>query len=159
MRYLALLAMMAAFPKFEQFPAGPAYKGKPAEPVLRTARQRTFRTRIVEAAKEGANFAGHYRIAEWGCGAGCVAFAFIDVKSGAVYDAPFSGLAWSAAPLRYEGTISSTADDFRSLAYRIDSRLLIARGCPEEKDCGSYFYEWTGTRLKLIRKEPAAAVQ
>ena len=32
------------------------------------------------------------------------------------------------------------------------SRLLIARGCPEEKNCASYFYEWTGAQFKLLRK-------
>ena len=41
-------------------------------------------------------------------------------------------------------------DSIVPLAYKLDSRLLIARGCPEEENCGSYFYEWTGTKFKLI---------
>jgi hypothetical protein len=45
------------------------------------------------------------------------------------------------------------------LAYKLDSRLLIVRGCPEEKNCGTYCYEWTGTRFKPIRKIGAVGVQ
>ncbi|MBZ5605341.1 MAG: hypothetical protein LAO79_23835 [Acidobacteriia bacterium] len=37
------------------------------------------------------------------------------------------------------------------LAYKLESRLLIVHGCPEEKNCGTYFYEWTGVSLKLLR--------
>ena len=38
------------------------------------------------------------------------------------------------------------------LTYKLDSRLLMVRGCPEYENCGSYFYEWTGTQFKLIDK-------
>jgi hypothetical protein len=43
-------------------------------------------------------------------------------------------------------------DGFQPVAYKLTSRLLMVRGCPEEENCGSYFYEWTGSRFKLIRK-------
>ena len=49
--------------------------------------------------------------------------------------------------------------DAEPLAYKLDSRLLVVRGCPKEENCGSYFFEWTGSRFKLIRKVAAASVQ
>lgn len=32
--------------------------------------------------------------------------------------------------------------DFQGLQYKQDSRLLIADGCPEERDCGTHYYVW-----------------
>jgi hypothetical protein len=144
MLQLVLVTLLAQL--FEQFPAGEIFKGAPARPVLKTAGQRQFRTVIREAAGKGANFAGHYTIAQWGCGAGCISIALIDAKKGTVYDGPFAVLGWGW-PQFGEGS--------EPLSFRADSRLLIVRGCPEEKNCGAYFYEWTGSSLKLIRKAPA----
>ena len=55
-----------------------------------------------------------------------------------------------------EGKYSSDQDEFQPLDFRLESSLLIVRGCPEEKNCASYFYEWTGSLFKLVQK--AAAV-
>lgn len=140
------LAAADQIPKFENYPAGEVYKGPAAKPVLATRFQRLYRTRIRQAAEEPANFAGHYKIAEWGCGAGCVQIAVIDVKSGAVSDGPFSLLSYDSQ-FTYEG------DD--QLEYRVTSRLLIARGCPQEKNCGTYYYEWNGKAFQRIRYAPA----
>ena len=113
---------------------------QPAAPILRTRQQRAFRTAIREAAAKGPNFADHYTIAQWGCGAGCVSMAVIDSKTGCVDDGPFRILATETS---------------EPLTFRLDSNLLTVRGCPEEKNCGSYFYEWTGSRFKLLRKTTA----
>jgi hypothetical protein len=153
MLQLVLVTLLAQL--FEQFPAGEIFKGAPARPVLKTAGQRQFRTVIREAAGKGANFAGHYTIAQWGCGAGCISIALIDAKKGTVYDGPFAVLGWGWPQFKYEGKYSANDEGFEPLSFRIDSRLLIVRGCPEDTDCGSYFYEWTGSSLKLIRKVPA----
>ena len=133
----------AARPSFDSYPATEVFKGTPAPPILRTSHQRMFRTMIRDAAKKGPNFAGHYMIASWGCGAGCVSLALIDEKTGTVYDGPFGTIAWTPSQGESE-----------PLSFRTNSRLLIARGCPEEdeKACGSYFYEWTGSTFKLLRK-------
>src|SRR5215467_10781095 len=81
-------------PRAEDYkvPESENFSGKPAAPVFQTAGQRKFRTMIAEAAAKGPNFAGHYRIAEWGCGGGCVQFAVVDSRSGAIYDGPFGVL-------------------------------------------------------------------
>jgi len=131
----------AGLPKFEQFKVSEIFKGAPAAPQLKTASQRTFRTMIRDAAKKGPNFAGHYAVAEWGCGASCVSMAVIDVQSGAVYDGP---------------TVDVSPFDAESagFSYHVDSRLMIVRGCPNEKNCGAYYYEWTGSAFKLLRQVP-----
>ncbi len=154
MLFLIAGAVLAqAPPSFEQFAVTETFSGKPAAPILKTRGQRMFRARIREAAAKGPNFAGHYTIAEWGCGAGCVSIALIDAKDGRVFAGPFESLSWSL--VKYEGKYASNADDFVPLSFRRDSHLLVARGCPQDKDCASYFYEWTGSQFKLLRKIPA----
>jgi hypothetical protein len=139
-------------PRFEDYPVTAIFKGTPALPKLRRPGDRLFRTRIREGAAKGPNFAGHYTIADWGCGMGCVSIAIVDASDGRIYDAPFTALAWGMPLMKHEG-------EFQPVDYKLNSRLLIVRGCPEEENCGSYFYEWTGSRFKLIRKVAALAVQ
>jgi hypothetical protein len=144
---LSFLAAAGDIPTFEQFKVMDKYKGQLASPILRTRMQRTFHTVIRDAAQSGPNFAGHFTLAEWGCGAGCVSMAIVDAKTGTAYDGPFNLLGYDLSNV-YEG-------GEEQLEFRIDSRLVIARGCPGEKDCGTYYYEWTGDRFKLVRKAPA----
>ncbi len=59
------------------------YKGEPA--AVRYADFEDaieFKTVIEASIKEGANFAGKYRVAEWGCGTACQNTAVIDLKTG-----------------------------------------------------------------------------
>ena len=150
-------AQKETLPAFDQFRAGETFTGKPAPPKI-TGSHRSYRTRIRERAAKGPNFAGRYTIAEWGCGSSCVSIAIIDAKDGSVYDGPFGFLGFGM-PLKYEERYSPTTDRFEPLSYRIDSRLLIVRGCPQEENCASYFYEWADSRFKLIRKLPAVEVK
>lgn len=150
-------AQSAKAPNFEQFPSTETFSGKPAAPVFQTAGQRKFRTMIREGAAKGPNFAGRYTIADWGCGAGCVSIAVIDAKDGKVYDGPFSVLSWDM--FTYEGKYKSNTPEFAPLEFQKGSRLLIARGCPEEEKCASYFYEWVAPKFKLIRKIEATRIR
>jgi len=146
-------------PRFQDFPPSEIFNGKPAPPRLATARDRQFRSRIREGAATGPNFAGHYTIVEWGCGAGCVSMTLVDAKNGTILPVPFDVLGLGANVLKYESTILSNADGFQPLSYKKDSRLLIARGCPGQKNCASYFYELTAeSKFKLISKTPAITV-
>jgi hypothetical protein len=153
---LALGLHAQEYPSFDQFRVTQVFSGKPAPPVFRTPDERMFRTTIREGAKDGPNFAGHYTIAQRGCGAGCVSMVVVDRADGRIYRGPFKVLSWEL--LKYEGRYPSNGDSFEPLSFQTDSRLLIVRGCPEEKDCASYFYEWAGTQFKLLRKVAAAAI-
>jgi hypothetical protein len=133
-------------PKFADYPVATAFRGTPAAPKFATPGQRQFRTAIRDATAKGPNFAGHYRIAEWGCGTGCVQIAVVDVQTGEVYDGPFGALP--------NGAISFDAypADQSGISYRLDSSLLVIRGCPNEKDCAGYYYLWSENRFKQLTK-------
>lgn len=140
-------------PRFEDYSISSVFSGKPAEPIFARG-QEGFRTRIRKSARKGPNFAGHFTIAEWGCGSGCVSFAVVDAVSGRLYPAvPFVGLA-----VPYQG--AATGREYEGLEYRLNSSLLIADGCPEdsksddsskfEKNCGIRYYKWERDRFVLI---------
>lgn len=153
---------IGTFPKFEDFSVQTTFKGTPAPPILRTHEQRMYRTSIRYGAKGGPNFAGHYTIAKWGCGSACVSIAIIDATTGIVWDDPFQTLIFGTL-LKYDLGLKDDhgnyIDDEEPLMYKLDSRLLIARGCPGQdfQKCAAYFYEWTGSKLRLLRKVPATS--
>src|SRR5262249_13465907 len=113
---------------------------------------RTMRTRLSEAFRSGVNFAGHYIVASWGCGTGCISGAVIDARNGNVY----WPLPLYALGVWYEG--NSYVDN--PVDYRKNSRLLIITGSPGVKDNqpenpnGKYFYEWREDQLKLVKFIP-----
>ena len=151
---LALIPTLAlqAAPDFQDYavPASQIFKGKSAAPRFKTAGQRNFRTMIREGATKGAVFAGHYAVAQWGCGSACVQVALIDVQTGEVFDGPLGAL--PDARISFELTGDADRDAKQGIEYRIDSRLWIARGCPNEANCGVYYYEWMGAGFKLLSR-------
>ena len=68
-------------PQFTEFPAGEVFSAKPASPKFVHSGDQRFRTRIRDGASRGPNFAGHYTIADWGCGTSCVSIAVVDARS------------------------------------------------------------------------------
>ncbi len=126
-------------PQFDDFPTHRIYKGKPAAVDLGSNPQApTYRTRLKEAAPKGPCFAGHYTVAEWGCGSNCQSINFIDVRNGKVID-------------------GVTTD--RSAEYRLDSDLFIANPSDDEEfayedDPGAFipisYYVMQNGRLNLI---------
>jgi hypothetical protein len=119
-------------PRFEQYRVAKIYRGKPAVPILRTAEDREYRTRIRRGAKDGPNFAGHYTVIMVGCGTECASFLIVDAETGRIF---------ARAQKKY--TCEPT--------FKLDSRLMETDSC----DCSRLFWEWTGTELKLITKAPA----
>jgi hypothetical protein len=147
---LGLLVSLAVFtfgqariPQFKDFPANGNYAGKNA-PVIITRRDRMFRTILREAAKEQPNFAGHYILAAWGCGAGCLMGAVIDANTGKVHWFPHSICCWSEI---------ERDDGFTPIAFRLNSRLIVFTGLrnEQERDQGAHFYEFGKTGFKYIR--------
>ena len=151
---VSVLYSQPHWPRFEQYSTTEKVSGKPAPPILKTPGDRLFRTVIREGAAKGPNFAGHYTIVEWGCGSACVSIAVVDAKTGQIRESPFSILGYGTS-LKFPDGTRTHADEFEELAYRLSSRLLIVRGCPEDKGCGAYYYEWTGSRFKLLHKGAA----
>lgn len=127
----------APLPKFEDYRV-PEYHGKTAPPLIRTADERQFRTRLRYAGREKANFAGHYVLTTWGCGAACVTGALIDAKTGKVYWLPFTICCW---PLEVENPLS----------YRLDSSLIVFTGSRGEQGGGVYYYKFDGRQFVPLR--------
>lgn len=144
--------MPADNPRFEDFPALSSFKGKPAAPKVRAdKRSWMFRTELREAAAEGPNFAGHYRLASWGCGAACFQWAIIDLQSGKVFH-PVNLASTEHVNVEeslYEGEI-------HAVQVRTDSRLLVVIGGinGDPKRRGISWFVWDGRQLKRIRFVP-----
>lgn len=148
--FFAQAASHGGLPQLEDYKVTNVYTGKPSPPVLANREQRLYRTVIRKAAATGPNFAGHYTIAEWDLGSNIGEFAIIDAQTGSVH-IPFRTVAFPP--------MFTYVDDPKlppqAQVFHLDSRLLLIRGCPDERGCGSYFFEWTGAALKLLRRIPA----
>jgi hypothetical protein len=139
--FLVSPAMAEAPPSFQDYPVTEHFAGSPAEPVLSAPDARKFRTVLRDNAKSGPNLAGHFTLARWGCGAGCISWAIIDANSGVVWMAPF--------------TVSDPAGVSdpklqHSLNSQVDSELIVAVGSRNETGGGKYYYRWHDNKLSLI---------
>lgn len=161
-------------PRFENFPVVETFAGPRIEPALSSSEERRYRAVIrngvakgfgvadgltgKELAKPGPDFAGHYVIVTWGCGSPCLMAAIVDLKTGRVYPPPFHhgrGRSYFQVPWAFPMT--------PPLAYRTNSRLLIANVCEEDTTvtvggqpdfeahrCGAHYFVMNPDRLKLI---------
>jgi hypothetical protein len=158
---LSALVLLPVFPSAAQNAKRPAFTSYPATVEKARAKSinfkndpgaRTMRTRLKEALAGGTNFAGHYIVAGWGCGTGCISGAIIDARNGNVY----WPLPLYALGVWYDG--NNYVEN--PVEYRKNSRLLIIRGSPgvkdndPEKPNGEYYYEWFENNLKQVKFIP-----
>jgi hypothetical protein len=135
----------ASRPQFADYAVHHVYKGAPAAPKI-TKHWRSYRTRIREGAKSRVEFAGHYTVPRWGCGAGCSDFVIVDSITGEI----FNGFVVAELPL----TWMEKNGERERMEFHANSRLIRFNGCPNEQNCGFYDYVMIeGRGLKLIRKE------
>ena len=153
-RYFPLLLLVcgvspAAFgqsraPQFKHYPVSERYHGPQAVPKLVQGTPAWyFRTRIREAARQMPNFAGHYVLATWGCGAECLSSAIIDVKTGEVYTDAGSVCCW------FNPDLPAKPADFKPIEFRINSRLVVFTGVLNEEGRNEPHY-FTFERGKLV---------
>jgi hypothetical protein len=130
-------------PRFAAYAVPKERAFRPAPVRLETRDARLFRTQLRTQAKEPPDFAGHYRVAYWGCGTGCMSFAVVDQKTGRVSFPPDFNIVEqvAAAPLDH-------------VTNQVGSRLLIVTGMldEDEKRLGVYFYEMTPKGLKRVKR-------
>lgn len=102
-----------------------------------------FRSRLREAAKEKPNFAGHYILTAWGCGAQCLMGAVINAKTGRVSWFPHTTCCWG----------TEVDDRFEPIEFRLNSRLVVFSGLRNEKegDDGAHFYKFENGRFVHLR--------
>ncbi|MDR5882102.1 hypothetical protein [Caballeronia sp. LZ032] len=129
-------------PVFADYPTVVEPSSRPIKPKLNSSQSRRYATQISTAARGKINFAGHYILAEWGCGAGCVMAAAIDSNTGKVVMLPFTVSDW---PL----------DITEPLAYRKDGALLTVHGSRNEQGQGTYYYRFDGSAFTPVKTTDA----
>ena len=129
-------AQAASSPDFADYPAKASTASSQA-PLQLDRASRRYRTILRDASYHPADFAGHYVLANWGCGAGCVVVAAIDKSSGKV--------------VMFPSTVSDWPDDIEEpLAYHLDSRLLVVHGRLDESGQGVHYFAFDGRHFKPI---------
>ncbi len=126
----AMLATASAdelLPRFDQYPVREKFSGPVAKPVLRSKQDREFRGQLLRAARLRPNFAGHYVMTTFGCGATCVMAGALDARTGYVTWLPFTVCCGNYA-------------DKEPIEFRQDSALLVIRGMRNESSDGIYYY-------------------
>ncbi|HEY2932065.1 MAG TPA: hypothetical protein VGK99_09980 [Acidobacteriota bacterium] len=158
-------------PDFEDYPVNEIFHGKPARPVLATSWARQFRTRIREGVtkgwgvdhnskeRAGPNFAGHYSVITWGCGAGCLRMVIADLRTGRLYPPPLSQTKTG------EGRITlphAVVGPVRSEFY-LGSGLFIMEDCPNDYDhrkrtCDEGYFVMDRDRWRLVHRVKGEAL-
>ena len=129
-------------PVFEDYAVAVVATPTTPKPVLNSARAREFRSAIRRAAREEVNFAGHYRLAIWGCGSDCWGFAIVNKINGKVYTQP---------GVDHVGGVMGSMDVL--VDFRKDSRLIILAGALNDDEVyqtGKFYYLWNGSAMKLL---------
>jgi hypothetical protein len=160
---VAALAQDAGTPRFEDYPTKAVFTGTPAAPILVSADQRMYRTRIRNGVSTGSdvwigsyknpikakgpNFAGHFFVIRWGCGSQCMMMATVDAETGKVYEPPLADQNSLLVPL---DNLSDMETDLRP-----DSSLLILRNAcrnfKDRKTCGTYYFNWRDNHFDLVK--------
>jgi hypothetical protein len=155
MRWLHLLTFIVALSgtagsQSWPFHAHPAVimRGAPAHPKLQTPLEEEHATVIRESAARGPNFAGHFRVVDWGCGTSCGVYVIVDERNGKVFDPPELA---RGVELGVSGP-----------KFRVNSTLMVVASCPPQgvyglKNCQRKFYEWNGSDLVLLKTEPVTS--
>jgi hypothetical protein len=134
---LSVAAHAGAPPAYDSYAVAPDIPVRSAPVRLDSAESKRYAAMLREGARQKANFAGHYVLTSWGCGASCTMSAAIDAKTGTVAWLPFTVCCWDL-------------DITEPLEFKIDSRLLVVHGSRNEKGGGTYFYEFDGKHFRLI---------
>jgi hypothetical protein len=131
----AAMAQDESYP-FDKYPASNIFRGRPATPILDSRKAREYRTTIRYSAKRGPDFAGHYTIADWGCGSQCSNFVVIDAITGRVYVPPDNVSFSIGGPI-----------------YRLNSTLVVTEQLASPQGPGEVdYYKWNGSNFLLLKK-------
>ena len=131
--------------RFEDFAVEVETIASPVPPRLDTAQARRMRTMLRGATKQPPNFAGHFRVVEWGCGTCCYEFAILNLRTGAAWFPSFF--------LSCGYTAASAVTGEAGTYYRPDSTLLVLRGARNEAtSAATYYYRWDGSELRLLKE-------
>jgi len=141
-------------PKFEQYSAEVTNLPMTAKLDLKSHDWAShYRTVIRQQMKAGPNFADHYRVAGWGCGASCTMFGVVDLTTGKLITAP--GVESVVGNhLDADDFLKQGYHQFWGARYRKDSALLVLVGMINEDETkeGAFYYVLRDGKLKLVHK-------
>lgn len=104
-----------------------------------------FVKRILEAAKQGPNFAGSYTLIMWSCGFVCVSSAVVDQKTKKVYFVEFTASDCPyASPRKAVLEFSKESD-----VIKING-VVEWDGGKKVSKCGVHTFQWIGNRMKYL---------
>jgi hypothetical protein len=126
---------------FESYPEKAIDGNSVKKPILASKLARQYKTVITLSMSEPPNFAGHYRVVQWGCGTDCRGFAIVNKLTGKTYTLP---------GVEYIGGVMG--NDENRLDYRKDSRLFVITGVMNDEIEGKFFYLWKNEKLQLLAK-------
>ncbi len=128
---------LAASPRFDAYAAPVRPGSTQIRVVLSGPESRRYAAELESAGNRPVNFAGHYILAIWGCGASCVMGAAIDVNTGAVSWLPFTVCCWSS-------------DFSEPLEFKAGSRLLVVHGSRNENGGGTHYYVYNNDAFAVL---------
>jgi hypothetical protein len=145
-----------ALPRFEDFRVPTPIPSRQG-PTYVANHVPDFEKEILEVAKEGPDFAGHFVVERFTCGSACASFVIVNVGTSKIFynhlNVAYSFCSWGYEP-------------GAELMYRPDSRLLIVNGAIETYSptkgevrgpCGHFYFLWDGHALKQIHSVIPAA--
>ncbi len=136
-----------------EFPSESDLKGAAVAPVLDTKEKRRYRSTLREAAGEGANFNGHYRLTYWGCGSNCISWAVIDLASGRVWMSP--EIVESCWPRNKEDWDETAIPDWFEISQT--SSAIISYSCDDTTGMFVFnvkkTFHWKDDAPVLVRRE------
>lgn len=130
-----------------------AMKGRPKVDFSNNPNARMFQTLLRRAAAQGPNFAGHYRVAIWGCGTSCATFAIINLETGRViWPKAINSVSYDYFALEDKGVFPESTADGYVFGFRKDSRLLVILGDrnQDEGPEGAFYFILENEDLRLI---------
>jgi hypothetical protein len=118
---------------------------------------RTYRTVLRRDVAQGPNFAGHYRVAVWGCGSSCTTFAVVNLNTGRVITPDgFSFASGVYFGIDDQKALGGSQSEYWLLGFRKDSSLLVVLGDLDEDESreGAFYFILDHERLRLIHSTP-----
>jgi hypothetical protein len=110
-----------------------------------------YRTVFRLEVEKGPNFAGHYRVVEWGCGSSCEMVAVVNLRSGRVIT-PEAFDRVSGVFFYADDFLPQKDSDGWGFRYKLDSRLLVAVGDLDEDESreGAFYFVLDREKLRSV---------
>jgi hypothetical protein len=147
---IAVVFLLLGFakPQFDDYSAALSHQ-EPRLDLASHPKARRYRTVLRESVKHGVNFAGHYVLATWGCGTGCLEIGVVNTDTGRVmFPNEVSPVFFPWFPDR---------DDVMNnyeLSFQPTSRLLVVTGIPAGmRNVRTYYFEWNTNKFVLLHHQ------